>query len=598
MEEPVTSQDLGSGLRQLGIAPGAVVLVHSSLRSFGRVEGGARTVVQALLDLLGQAGTLVVPTFHHTFFWGGPQQVWDREQTPSYMGLISETARTWPGARRSRHAPHPLAAIGARAEDLAGRQNRSDYAFDSPFYRLLELDAWVLLMGVDFDVCTLLHMVEELAEVPYRYWDDLTGTVVIDGQASVQTFPFMRRHPGVQNDFLRCGRQLEQQGLVQLVQVGQSTLRALRVRQLCDFALRRLRQDPLFLVSAETRTEAAAYLPRWGRLQAEQVRRRLPVHHSPHALGEQLARKIHLPRATRVQVELRKRRETEDGLVLEELRLQGGIHPLVPALLAYPKSRPGPLPAVLCLHGTGENWQWLMEEPLSVDGVRLRGWARELARRGYATLALTQYAHPPRPEPWDWSWSNSLPVFGHTGMGRLVSDALLGLDFLCTRPEVDSSRLAVAGFSLGGIVSFYSMAVDRRIAAAATFCGGVGSVSHLLREGSPTFHSAYYYPHGLLDEGLDHPQLLPTLAPRPLLLCAATEDPGMPLAGVRAFAEAARGEYAARGRPDAFGLLVEEGGHAMTLAGLDQARTFFDHHLKRTGPSLWTGRGSGTWSMT
>ncbi|MCC7262001.1 MAG: AAC(3) family N-acetyltransferase [Candidatus Latescibacteria bacterium] len=560
------------------------MLVHSSLRSFGRVEGGAHTVVQALLDLLGQAGTLVVPTFHHSFFWGGPQQVWNREQTPSYMGLISETARTWPGARRSAHAPHPLAAIGAHAEDLSGRRNTSVYAFDSPFYRLLELDAWVLLMGVDFNVCTLLHLVEELAEVPYRYWDDLTGTVVLDGQASVQTFPFMRRHPGVHNDFLRCGRELEQQGLVQRTQVGPSLWRALRVRRLCDFALRRLRQDPLFLVSAETRAEAARYLPRWGVLQEEQVNRHLPIHHSPHPVGERLARKLHLPKAPGLQVEARRRRQTSDGLVLEELRLHGGIHPLVPAMLAYPQDHPGPLPAVLCLHGTGENWQWLMEEPLSVDGVRLRGWSRELARRGYAVLALTQYAHPPRPEPWDWSWSNSLPVFGHTSMGRLVSDALLAVDFLCTRPEVDPGRIGVAGFSLGGIVSFYSLAVDPRIAAGAAFCGGVGSIRHLLREGHPTFHSAYFYPHGLLAEGLDHPQMLPALAPRPLLVCAATEDTGMPMSGVQAFAEAARQAYRAQDAEQHFDLLVEKGGHAMTLAGLEHCCAFFDQHLRGQAP--------------
>jgi aminoglycoside 3-N-acetyltransferase len=572
----ITPRDLDAGLRQLGLAPGDVVLVHSSLKSFGHFAGGAPAVVQALLDLLGPAGTLVVPTFHHSFFWGGPRQVWDRERTPSHMGIISETARTWPGARRSRHAPHPLAAIGAHAADLAGRRNTSDYAFDSPFYRLLELDAWVLLMGVDFSVCTLLHLVEELAEVPYRYWDSLTGTVVVEGQARLETFPFMRRRPGVENDFLRCGRELEQQGLVRMAQVGQSALRALRVRRLCEYTLRRLRQDPLFLVSAETRGEAARHLPRWGELQAGQVRSSLPLHHSPHPLGERLAQRLHVPRASQVRAETRHRRETGDGLVLEELRLQGGIHPLVPAMLAYPQDSAGPLPALLCLHGTGENWQWLMEEPLSADGERLRGWARDLARRGYAVLALTQYSHPPRPEPWDWSWSHTLPVFGHTSMGRLVGDALLGLDYLCARPEVDPARLAAAGFSLGGIVSFYSAVVDPRISAAVSFCGGVGSLHHLLREGNPAYHSAYYYPHGLLAEGLDHPQLLPALAPRALLLCAATEDPGMPLAGVETFAGAARREYA--GHPAGFELFVEEGGHALTLAGLERAGAF----LRRT----------------
>lgn len=86
MDTPVIPRDLDTGLRQLDLAPGEVVLVHSSLRSFGRFDGGGAAVVQTLLDYLGPSGTLVVPTFHHSFFWGGPQQVWDREQTPSYRG--------------------------------------------------------------------------------------------------------------------------------------------------------------------------------------------------------------------------------------------------------------------------------------------------------------------------------------------------------------------------------------------------------------------------------------------------------------------------------------------------------------------------------
>jgi predicted esterase len=107
----------------------------------------------------------------------------------------------------------------------------------------------------------------------------------------------------------------------------------------------------------------------------------------------------------------------------------------------------------------------------------------------------------------------------------------------------------------------------------------VGSVRHLLREGSPTYHSAYFYPHHLLADGLDHPQLLPALAPRPLLLCAATQDPGMPMSGVEAFAAAARQEYRAHHAEHHFDLLVETGGHAMTLAGLEHFHAFLTAQL-------------------
>jgi aminoglycoside N3'-acetyltransferase len=103
----VTFSDLVSGFRGLGLAAGDMVMVHSSLSSFGHVEGGAPTVVSALLEVLTEGGTLVVPTFSKYSY---DEPVWDREHTPSLMGAISETVRAWPGALRSSHAAHPLSA--------------------------------------------------------------------------------------------------------------------------------------------------------------------------------------------------------------------------------------------------------------------------------------------------------------------------------------------------------------------------------------------------------------------------------------------------------------------------------------------------------
>src|SRR5258708_33283210 len=98
----VTRAAIHDGLRALGIVEGDTVLIHSSLRSFGQVDGGAPSVVLGLLDAVGPGGTLVAPIFR-TFFTEGPKQTWDRGSSPSLMGSISETGRTWPGAQRSAH---------------------------------------------------------------------------------------------------------------------------------------------------------------------------------------------------------------------------------------------------------------------------------------------------------------------------------------------------------------------------------------------------------------------------------------------------------------------------------------------------------------
>jgi aminoglycoside 3-N-acetyltransferase len=262
----VTREDLVRGWGELGLKRGDIAFIHSSLSSFGHVEGGGETVVRSLLEVMGEEGTLVAPIFAR-FFWEGPDQVWDRDNSPSRMGVISEMVRTWKGVHRSHHAPHPVAAVGKWAEDLADRHNRSDFASDSPFARLLELDALVLLIGVTYNSCTLIHLLEERTEVPYREWVELSGTVVEDGVEAPKSYPFLKRKEGVKNDFLPLGERMEEEGMVRIQSIGQSQIRCFKARDLYECGMRELRKDSLFLVSEDSRERAEDYLPRTGNNQ-------------------------------------------------------------------------------------------------------------------------------------------------------------------------------------------------------------------------------------------------------------------------------------------------------------------------------------------
>jgi len=63
----VTKHDIEQGLRNVGIERGDMVLVHSSLRSMDTVTGGAESVIDAFLGVIGDTGTLVMPAF--SFIW-------------------------------------------------------------------------------------------------------------------------------------------------------------------------------------------------------------------------------------------------------------------------------------------------------------------------------------------------------------------------------------------------------------------------------------------------------------------------------------------------------------------------------------------------
>ena len=112
-------------------------MVHSSLSSLGTVEGGAETVMEALLQALGNEGTLVVPTFTDEVVARYNGFVFDVSNTPSYVGAITEAARARPDALRSHHPWHSVSAIGPMADDLTHNKIDSPWRPGSPMSQIV-----------------------------------------------------------------------------------------------------------------------------------------------------------------------------------------------------------------------------------------------------------------------------------------------------------------------------------------------------------------------------------------------------------------------------------------------------------------------------
>ncbi|MFF2008335.1 aminoglycoside N(3)-acetyltransferase [Streptomyces sp. NPDC058195] len=174
-----TRESLAADLRAIGLRSGETVLVHSSLSSLGWVCGGPVAVVMALLDVLGEDGTLVVPAHSadnsDPAHWSNPpvpEEWWDRirASTPAFdprttrtlgVGVIPETVRNWPGALRSSHPQTSFAAVGPRAAAIVDSHAPDCRLGErSPLARLEEGAARVLLLGTGFDSCTAFHLAE------------------------------------------------------------------------------------------------------------------------------------------------------------------------------------------------------------------------------------------------------------------------------------------------------------------------------------------------------------------------------------------------------------------------------------------------------
>lgn len=178
---PNTVASLASDLRALGVRPGGILLVHSSLSAIGWVCGGPAAVVDALLEALGPDGTLVMPAHSGDLSdpaeWAFPPVPPDwvepiRDGMPPFraaitptraMGAIAECFRTWPGTLRSDHPHVSFCARGPLAERIVGTHSLTpEIGMDTPLGALYELGADILLLGVDYGNCTSFHLAEVL----------------------------------------------------------------------------------------------------------------------------------------------------------------------------------------------------------------------------------------------------------------------------------------------------------------------------------------------------------------------------------------------------------------------------------------------------
>jgi aminoglycoside 3-N-acetyltransferase len=196
---PVARSRLTRDLRALGVHEADVVMAHVRLSEVGWVVGGVGTLVQALLDAVGDTGTVCAVTswddiplhiqgwpeeWRRAYYEGLP--AFDPEVSaanPSY-GRFPERLRTWPRAYRSAHPDNGIAAVGAQAQWLTAQHSLDDsFGPTSPFARLVACEGRVLLLGAPLETMTLLHHAEAIAKVDSKCGFTYHVPLAIEGRA-------------------------------------------------------------------------------------------------------------------------------------------------------------------------------------------------------------------------------------------------------------------------------------------------------------------------------------------------------------------------------------------------------------------------------
>ncbi|MCA1029701.1 AAC(3) family N-acetyltransferase [Bacillus timonensis] len=250
LKRPNTRSRLQQNFRNLGMTEGMTVIVHSSLSALGWVCGGPTAVVQALMDTVGEEGTIVMPTQtsdnSDPADWQRPpvpEEWWQiiRDETPAFdpqitptrgMGAVVEAFRTYPGVKRSAHPMYSFAAWGKHADYITSEQPLEEgFGMKSPLAKVYELDGSILLLGVGHDSNTSLHLAEH--SIVGRAKTKKGSALFENGERVWKTYEEIVYDSDV---FEQLGIDFENENQVCKQQIGNAECKLMKQRTIVDFA--------------------------------------------------------------------------------------------------------------------------------------------------------------------------------------------------------------------------------------------------------------------------------------------------------------------------------------------------------------------------
>ncbi len=248
---------MANDFHNLGIKQGEMLLVHSSLSSIGFVVGSSEAVVLALLQVVGNEGTIIMPSqtmqnsnpedwenppvpneWHHIIYDELP--VYDSITTPTcMMGAIAETFRTFPGTKRSNHPQTSFCANGKYAYEITCEHELTpQFGTKTPLGKMYNYGAKVLLIGVNYNKCTCFHMSETLSGVLPK---EKNGAAILKN--NTREWVWYNDVEWNTDDFIMLGNDFEAKQTVKKGFVGNAECKLFDLRAAVDYGTEWIKEN-------------------------------------------------------------------------------------------------------------------------------------------------------------------------------------------------------------------------------------------------------------------------------------------------------------------------------------------------------------------
>ena len=245
-----TKNDLIKSFKEIGIDPKGTLLVHSSMKAVGEVEGRADTVIDAFMDYM-QDGLLVFPT-HSWSEENNKDNNFNPKTEDSCVGILTNIFRKRKGVLRSLHPTHSLAAYGKDAEGfIAGEENRSTPCpREGAYGKLYDRNAQILFLGCTLKSNTFIHGVEEWNQIPNRLADYTIDYKIIfdDKVIEAPVHPHQAPVEDVSQNYDKLREPLLEKKICVKGKIGDAVSYLCQAKEMADLCSDFLKKDPeLFL---------------------------------------------------------------------------------------------------------------------------------------------------------------------------------------------------------------------------------------------------------------------------------------------------------------------------------------------------------------